>query len=684
MNHYGEFAGAACSVQGEDSELLQAAAAAAAALPGAAQASPLVAYAAQCAKRLQEALEAPASREGAGAGVGGASGGSLLVCGTAAQADDALTGLDAESEAGAPPVHRAVRLAASFASLRALAAVGRRSPLQLLVEARTQAPGEAGPAAEATEGAPAAARALRLPALSFQALAGGRRAAAAWDAVSGPAAPPPAGATDALAALLGGGAAGDAAAAGRLAADRHVMPFASLGIIPVHSQPPEPAEAGSDEGKEAEDGAEAAAAGSAAASAATVWAARPAEAQAAADRVAAALASIVASLGVQWVAGAGGAMCPSLSEAALLRGAAAAAELACSQTGGSDLSEAAARAAAVVRESAGAFASLPDVAESGPGAAARKRAMRGCWLLQQALRVAGGAGPAGSALKVSLLAGASEWAVSREALQAEEEARAAAAAAASDAKGGKKKAAAKSGKSAGKKGAKAEPEAEAPADELDDESADTDGPLQYDINAAAGPTGGAGARVGVEEGEARRAMREVVGSEGLRRLLLRAARALPVMALGDAFTDCDGDEAAQAAKLLPALGMSGAPALAVGAAGEEEGAGEAEDGAPSRRGALCACVDVGGAAAPASATELLARLQAAAASGGRVTLRADGCDAVDEALADVTVAAGVCLVFLGSPSGCAARAVAARLEGLSAADATIRPRSWDEILPAEA
>ncbi|KAA0159565.1 hypothetical protein FNF28_05817 [Cafeteria roenbergensis] len=279
---------------------------------------------------------------------------------------------------------------------------------------------------------------------------------------------------------------------------------------------------------------------------------------------------------------------------------------------------------------------------------------------------------------------ASEWAVSREALQAEEEARAAAAAAASDAKGGKKKAAAKSGKSAGKKGAKAEPEAEAPADELDDESADTDGPLQYDINAAAGPTGGAGARVGVEEGEARRAMREVVGSEGLRRLLLRAARALPVMALGDAFTDCDGDEAAQAAKLLPALGMSGAPALAVGAAGEEEGAGEAEDGAPSRRGALCACVDVGGAAAPASATELLARLQAAAASGGRVTLRADGCDAVDEALADVTVAAGVCLVFLGSPSGCAARAVAARLEGLSAADATIRPRSWDEILPAEA
>ncbi|KAA0157741.1 hypothetical protein FNF29_00315 [Cafeteria roenbergensis] len=396
----------------------------------------LVNHYAQCAKRLQEALEAPASREGAGAGVGGASGGSLLVCGTAAQADDALTGLDAESEAGAPPVHRAVRLAASFASLRALAAVGRRSPLQLLVEARTQAPGEAGPAAEAME--------------------------------------------------------------------------------------------------------------------------------------------------------------------------------------------------------------------------------------------------------VSLLAGASEWAVSREALQAEEEARAAAAAAASDAKGGKKKAAAKSGKSAGKKGAKAEPEAEAPADELDDESADTDGPLQYDINAAAGPTGGAGARVGVEEGEARRAMREVVGSEGLRRLLLRAARALPVVALGDAFTDGDGDEAAQAAKLLPALGMSGAPALAVGAAGEEEGAGEAEDGAPSRRGALCACVDVGGAAAPASATDLLARLQAAAASGGRVALRADGCDAVDEALADVTVAAGVCLVFLGSPSGCAARAVAARLEGLSAADATIRPRSWDEILPVEA
>jgi hypothetical protein len=370
----------------------------------------------------------------------------------------------------------------------------------------------------------------------------------------------------------------------------------------------------------------------------------------------------------------------------------------------------------------GSHAALPDGSDAEAKVEARARVVRGAWLVARAMEAAGCAGSASVVVDV----GAPDLAVSGAVLAAEAAAALAEAGAAAAGKGGKKgsggKAAAKKGgkgdkggKKPGKGGMGAASEAgDAEAARLkegDDETPDAAGALRYDINAAqAAPVAGAsagssapaaGSGPGGRGGEAAAAVREVVGSHGLRRLLLRLCKALPVAALERPFVDAAGAEERSVASLDRAasglaLGMApgaigadgwtrpcglsaeeiqaavdaeaAAAAAAAAAAGEAGKTTENEDGVagdtasaarPERQ--VSPLVDVSGMS---SVSEVLRSVNGAKASGGNLVLKASGSTASDELFADLGVGVSAGILMLGSVSSSGVQAVLQRLRVL--------------------
>jgi len=642
--HAGVFQGEASTVAGaDDAQLLR--------LAG----DDLLGYGLACASVLSAVL-GPAQADGAHRG-GGQDNGGLLSSGDLRAVDEAL---------GAPAhdgttLHRCVRLAASFAVVRAMASASSVPELDVLRRAGATDEADPGPS---------------MPGIAFTLLRGGRSAAAALDC-AGPAA-------TALAGFHGGGL------------DLGVMPLRSLAWLPSSGGKPSAAVAAAghdqaerDEGSATEDGVpgsedaagdaataegvEASGADEAAAAALAVSAvpggttrgtdaAGPMASLLQALRVEEQLRQVLAATGVAPRAAAGGVLCPSVASPGFDDGVARAAAGA-----GAD-AEAAAR---VSKAAGGRYCSQE---EGDTPREARARAVRACWLLAQAIE---GAGVTGG---VIVDAGASEWAVSDEEVAAAAEAAAGASAGKDKKKGAKGKDKAKAKKKDPKtKGGEDAAGAEG-ADALEGSEADEAGPLRYDLAAA-----GSG-RSTVVDGAREPCGPELVGSEGVARLLWRVRRLLRVVAAADALGDAAGSEAAIVARATEAAASAGLPRLAsLGTAGwsvathpsagavatpAPEGAATAEDSdrpadaepaaavAAAAAASLPVKCPLSGSSPVSSVTELLAGLRGC-------VVRLDDAEVADALLADAAAACGAALIVAGAPGSSASACLARRMHELS-------------------